>query len=291
MPISNIISQQALAILSNNGGGSNGIISIPFTVIIQPNLECEYPNFLPGDSTFSIKNNYFNSLYVIAIDDFTGTIYPNEILGYTHVNILKKLNSSNLYLVNGAINVDLIANGYCKGIGNEFDDWDFILARQIEGSWSCYNYQPCLWNSNFEDIGSFSEGNCFVKEQGVFLECKSNGLNIDNNKYSILKSKTTIKNKLNYSNSGTPKKLDGSNKIYPNPFWSKIEVILTNKIGKIQIDIFEPNGKIVYSSTIHQYNETDKKTLALDLSNLESGLYYCKIMDAVSIQINKLIKQ
>lgn len=97
MPISNIISQQALAILSNNGGSSNGIISIPFTVIIQPNLECEYPNFLPGDSTFSIKNNYFNSLYVIAIDDFTGTIYPNEILGYTHVNILKKLNSSNLY--------------------------------------------------------------------------------------------------------------------------------------------------------------------------------------------------
>ncbi|OFY85301.1 MAG: hypothetical protein A3F72_19155 [Bacteroidetes bacterium RIFCSPLOWO2_12_FULL_35_15] len=73
--------------------------------------------------------------------------------------------------------------------------------------------------------------------------------------------------------------------IYPNPATDKLFINIS-KIGPYNVAIYDITGKIVKSQTVSQ-NEI------IDLSTIESGLYFVKISDGknVILKVSKLVKE
>lgn len=77
--------------------------------------------------------------------------------------------------------------------------------------------------------------------------------------------------------------LSNNNNIYPNPASDKIFINSENKI--VAISIFDITGKIIIEKNNIQEN-------AIDVSNIKSGIYFCKIIDNKGkISTQKLIKK
>ncbi|NVO01365.1 MAG: T9SS type A sorting domain-containing protein [Bacteroidetes bacterium] len=76
--------------------------------------------------------------------------------------------------------------------------------------------------------------------------------------------------------------------IYPNPNNGKFEIILPNALNcQIEIDLFDPIGKNVYSKTIK--NENKKFKEIIDMENLCPGIYLFRVKDSKSILVKKVI--
>ena len=71
--------------------------------------------------------------------------------------------------------------------------------------------------------------------------------------------------------------------IYPNPFADVVNVTFENKL-KSNISISEISGKVVFS--INTSNDIN-----LDLSNLNSGIYFISIKNELGTSVKQVVKQ
>ncbi len=75
-------------------------------------------------------------------------------------------------------------------------------------------------------------------------------------------------------------------KIFPNPFSEFFEIINENNMSEYQILLFSNEGKIIWKSTFN-----NEKRLVFNNINLQSGIYYLKLIKNNRVLINKkLIK-
>lgn len=77
--------------------------------------------------------------------------------------------------------------------------------------------------------------------------------------------------------------------IYPNPVVDEFTLTyqLTNK-GSIQIDIVDLQGKVVFTKTVSQTEGIDQ--LKINVSKLPKGLYLCRLINGLSIETKKILK-
>ena len=75
---------------------------------------------------------------------------------------------------------------------------------------------------------------------------------------------------------------------YPNPFHELIQFSLSNlKNGKIAIQVFDINGKIVYIKN----HFVENNLITVDLSNLSDGMYLVKLNRKDFNHFSKIIKK
>ncbi|WP_426430720.1 T9SS type A sorting domain-containing protein [Winogradskyella sp. HB-48] len=80
-------------------------------------------------------------------------------------------------------------------------------------------------------------------------------------------------------------------KIYPNPINSSTILEFTPQHSEnISVTVYDELGKIVYDVPSKELNEGINK-ITLDLSDFQSGFYFCKIIDGNNVQKVKLIKE
>ena len=75
---------------------------------------------------------------------------------------------------------------------------------------------------------------------------------------------------------------------YPNPFQELIQFSLSNlKNGKIAIQVFDINGKVVYIKN----HFVENNLITVDLSNLSDGMYLVKLNRKDFNHFSKIIKK
>jgi hypothetical protein len=73
--------------------------------------------------------------------------------------------------------------------------------------------------------------------------------------------------------------------LYPNPTSNIVNLTMNDNAGKVQVNVLDISGK----SYIEMYS--DKKIIELDLSDLESGVYFIRVISETGHKTIRLIKQ
>ena len=74
--------------------------------------------------------------------------------------------------------------------------------------------------------------------------------------------------------------------IYPNPTKDKVFIIMGSGLGKpYRIELFQPNGQVLFSK------ESMETRAEIDLSTLNSGVYFVRISSENSIVVKKIIRE
>lgn len=80
-------------------------------------------------------------------------------------------------------------------------------------------------------------------------------------------------------------------KVFPNPFHSSLTIQMNlNTSDRIFISIYDSFGRIVRSIS-PQYNLQGNKTITVDLSDVSSGIYFCRVIFNGKAQTIKAIKE
>ncbi|TYA55503.1 T9SS type A sorting domain-containing protein [Formosa maritima] len=139
----------------------------------------------------------------------------------------------------------------------------------------------------FSDLNGY-EWNTLYETQGT--KPMSVKTDIDENIYVQIENTNTV---VKFGNSiplSIPDNLQNEKlEIYPNPVssWAILEFIhkdITNVI------IYDELGKVVYEVPKNELNHTINR-ITLDLSDFQSGLYFCKIVNGKNVHTVKLIKE
>jgi hypothetical protein len=74
--------------------------------------------------------------------------------------------------------------------------------------------------------------------------------------------------------------------VFPNPSNGKIIISYANYVGKMNIQVVDLNGRIVYNDSTTSFDNTKE----INLTNLNAGVYIVKIETDQSNFIKKIIK-
>lgn len=167
--------------------------------------------------------------------------------------------------------VDQYSNVYVTGIGGPFPGGSNLGKRQLVTV--KYNAAGSLLWTAVKD--TFTE---YITGIGIALDSQ-NGLYILGTDWSILI------HYLDQTTTGiTEQQPSSSLQISPNPFIDKISIQLLNTNAPVIVSIYDVTGKLQYTVQL-----TDLKN-ELDLSALNTGIYFCKIKSNENLQTIKLIK-
>jgi len=73
--------------------------------------------------------------------------------------------------------------------------------------------------------------------------------------------------------------------VYPNPFVDKVEIALKNNGNKVQVDLFDVLGRVVYTEAT-----TDAQNITIHASGLTGGLYMLKLTIGANVFTSRLVK-
>jgi hypothetical protein len=77
--------------------------------------------------------------------------------------------------------------------------------------------------------------------------------------------------------------------IAPNPFESTITIeIILEQNTPVTLQIFDLSGQVI--ETLTEQQQTGKHTMAMDLTRLKPGVYFCSVQTTNGIQTKKMIK-
>lgn len=86
----------------------------------------------------------------------------------------------------------------------------------------------------------------------------------------------------------TPTAADNSLRLYPNPVISNLNIQLTTSFNeKLIIEIYTLQGNIIHKASQIALNDLCN----INLSELQSGIYFCKVIYGENIAISKFIKK
>jgi len=74
--------------------------------------------------------------------------------------------------------------------------------------------------------------------------------------------------------------------VYPNPVMDQLYISLASAKGNIQVDIINLQGKVVLTQTVAAANQT-----SINVSNLNKGIYICRVIQGSSVETIKIIKE
>jgi hypothetical protein len=74
-------------------------------------------------------------------------------------------------------------------------------------------------------------------------------------------------------------------KIYPNPFNEEI-IIELNDVENSQVQVLDLNDRLLFKTSFE-----DETFIKLNLSEIQSGVYYLKVISKESIFIQKIVKK
>ena len=78
-------------------------------------------------------------------------------------------------------------------------------------------------------------------------------------------------------------------KLYPNPVTDRLQISYESlKVGRVQVEIMDVQGKILYQQTINCQNGTNHTIIPV--SQLSEGLYICRVQSDDKIEMNKFFK-
>jgi hypothetical protein len=85
---------------------------------------------------------------------------------------------------------------------------------------------------------------------------------------------------------------DKGMKLYPNPSGDLLNISYTlEKPAKVNLDIFDISGKLIYSHQKSNIEQTGTNVLSLNIASLPSGVYFCKLKAGEKVSVTKLIKK
>lgn len=77
--------------------------------------------------------------------------------------------------------------------------------------------------------------------------------------------------------------------LYPNPVTDRLQISYESlKVGRVQVEIMDVQGKILYQQTINCQNGPNQAIIPV--SQLSEGLYICRVQSDDKIEMSKFFK-
>lgn len=236
-------------------GASNGATNPP--ILYGPFTEYTY-NGLTHQSKSGITYHIFEMVFELNFEVSFDCFSQNVSANYLNLPV-----SISMVTSNGATYpVDSHA------LPNEVFSCDVFLE-------TCHECGEC----GGKDVDPIYDGNAC----GSCGSCSNGSDLVDNSPKDILEQK--ISSDIEPLNKTT---IEKGITIQPNPFTEKFSIQYRDDLPlEMSIEIFDINGKLVHQQ---MQNVSNQEMVEVQMSSLQSGIYYCKVRTGTKISTKKLIK-
>lgn len=299
----NFIGTQQLNSLSiNTGNGSN--------VMLGSDLIVENLIFVDGGVTI-----YDNNLTVNSTGVITGYDANNYVAIKGNGSLMMNVNSASPYVTfpvgtttsYAPAHIQKIsgANGM-MGVGTRNGVWSMgtsgsnyaTMASVVDRTWNVtsatsgsMSYNMRLeWGTAME-VNGFNRGNCYISQYTSNWDATAaaSSTTTGTGMYMMQRNGLSSVGQFavvdNLSSVGIAEIEAGTVSFYPNPATEAVTMTVKN-LHSYSVEIFDAIGNTVVSKI-----ETSEPSVKVDLSSLNTGVYFVKISDAKSQSIKKIVKQ
>jgi agmatine deiminase len=235
-----------------------------------------YQNALPGYEIIGVENNT-NTPWegTDALHCRTYQVPDFEMLRISHLPILDTVDFQDSYEINAdiytlSISENIIEDAFLNYNIND-GDYNLINLNNIDGS---------LYSANITNINENDKVCYYLEATNTNDKHEMHPITGENNPHCFY-VRTSVNNDI--------AKIESQIKAFPNPVYDRLSITVNNLSNEdCRLQIIDINGKIILEKNVSILNNWER--ISIDLSEIDSGLYFVRLLGNNIARSQRFIK-